>query len=131
MGQEAAKAGDTIEATDIHNVINPDGSVVPQSSNFVGMIKDGCIDSVKIKGQPAAVMGAKAKNMAIHVPIAPGVSFQAPPQNEGEIIKGSMTVNIGGKPAARMNDLTRTCTDIPGPPGKVVVKLKGSVTIGG
>jgi uncharacterized Zn-binding protein involved in type VI secretion len=131
MGNPAAKAGDLIKATDIHQVTNPDGSVVPQTSNFVGKIMDGCIDSVQINGQPAAVVGSKAKNLAIHVPIPPAVSFVNPPKNEGEITKGSMTVMIGGKAAARKGDMAMTCTDAPGPPAQVDVPGPANVIIGG
>lgn len=131
MSSPAAKLGDLIKATDTHNVINPDGSVVPQVCNFVGKIVDGCIDNVQINGMPAAVKGSKAKNLAIHVPFPPAVSFQKPPNNEGEIMNGSQTVLIGGKAAARDKDLSQTCTDVPGPPAQVSVPGKPSVLIGG
>ena len=43
-------------------------------------------------------VGSKAINMPPHIP-APG-PFQSPPKNQGEVIHGSATVMINGKPAA-------------------------------
>lgn len=131
MDKAVAKQGDLIKATDFHNVINPDGSIVPQASNFVGKIQDNCIDSVLINGKPAAVQGSKAKNLATHVPLPPATGFQKPPTNEGEIMQGSMTVFIGGKPAARNKELSQTCTDVPGAPPEVAVIGLPNVFIGG
>lgn len=131
MGKPAAKKGDLIQATDIHNVIMPNGAVTPQTCSFMGKIKDGCIDSVLINGKPAAVKGSKGRNLATHVPYPPATSFQNPPQNEGEITMGSQTVLIGGKPAARSDDMAKTCTDVQGPPAKVKVLGLGDVEIGG
>ena len=131
MSKPAAKLGDSIKAQDIHNVINPDGSVVPQVLNFDGKIVDGCINNVQINGKPAAVEGSKAKNVPPHVQLPPATSFQKPPTNEGEIIMGSETVLIGGKSAARSNDIAETCTDVIGPPAMVVVTGNSNVFIGG
>ncbi|MCP5013270.1 MAG: hypothetical protein GY942_25095 [Aestuariibacter sp.] len=131
MNNSAAKLGDLIKATDIHNVINPDSTVVPQACNFVGKIGDGCIDNVQINSMSAAVQGSKAKNLALHVPFPPATSFSKPPTNEGEIMKGSQTVLIGGKAAARHDDICQTCTDGPGPSAKVVVMGMSNVFIGG
>ncbi|VAW40769.1 hypothetical protein MNBD_CHLOROFLEXI01-381 [hydrothermal vent metagenome] len=132
MGKPAAKAGDQIKAVDMHNVIMPNGTVVPQPFNFMGKLKkDSCIDTVKINGKLAAVVGSKGKNSPSHMPVQPGVSLQKPPNNEGEIKMGSQTVQIGGKAAARHGDMAQTCMDIPGPPAQVVVMGKSDVLIGG
>ena len=51
-------------------------------------------------GMPAATQGSIADNMPPHIP--QGGPFQRPPSNKGQIINGSMTVMINGKPAARV-----------------------------
>ncbi len=131
MSNPAAKFGDLIKANDMHNVINPDGSVVPQILPFNGVILDGCVSNVQINNKPAAIVGSKAKNVPVHVQMPPATSFVKPPTNEGEITIGSKTVLIGGKPAARKGDMAVTCVDAPGLPAQVEVMGPANVLIGG
>src|SRR5712691_6413809 len=133
MGQPAAKANDQIVATDIHIVIVPAGPAqvpTPLPHPFMGQINGGLVGSVKIGGQPAAVVGSTAVNTPSHIPTPPGVSFQAPPSNQGKIQMGSATVKIGGQPAARNGDTAMTCNDPSDMPVGSVVAT-GTVTIGG
>lgn len=133
MGQPAAKANDRIVATDIHIVMVPAGpSLVPTPlpHSFSGGLGGGLIDSVRIQGQPAAVVGSTADTMPAHLPTPPGVSFQAPPANRGRIEMGSMTVRIGGKPAARNGDMATTCNDPTDLPVGTVVAIS-TLMIGG
>jgi uncharacterized Zn-binding protein involved in type VI secretion len=133
MGQPAAKQGDQVVATDTHIVMVPAGpSLVPTPlpHPFVGKITGGTVSSVKIGGQPAAVVGSTADNSPAHVATPPGVSFQVPPTNKGTVQMGSATVKIGGKQAARNADTTMTCNDpADAPVGKVIAA--GTVMIGG
>ena len=133
MGQPAAKANDQVMATDIHIVIVPAGPAqvpTPLPHPFTGVINGGLISSVKIGGQPAAVAGSTAQNTPSHIPTPPGVSFQAPPSNQGTIQMGSATVKIGGQPAARSGDTATTCNDpADSPVGSVAAA--GTVMIGG
>jgi uncharacterized Zn-binding protein involved in type VI secretion len=133
MGKPAAKANDRVTGTDIHIVLVPSasGSVpTPLPHPFVGMITGGTISSVKIEGQPAAVVGSTADNSPVHTPTPPGASFQKPPSNKATIRTGSATVKIGGKQAARAGDTATTCNDpADAPVGQVVAS--GTVTIGG
>jgi uncharacterized Zn-binding protein involved in type VI secretion len=127
MGMPAAKHGDQITAVDFHIIITPAGVPVPVPTPFAGSI-DGTLSSdVKIMGAAAAVVGSTASNSPIHVPV--GGSFQSPPKNSGEIISGSATVMINGKPAARAGDTAKTCNDPTDlPVGQVVAS--GTVSIG-
>lgn len=132
MGQPAAKQGDKIVATDTHIVMvpSPSGSVpTPSPHPFNGIIDSGCSTDVNIMGMPAAVVGSMASNTPPHIPQG-GPSFQVPPTNKGTIIKGSATVMINGKPAARTGDTANTCNDPAGvaPVGQVVAT--GTVMIG-
>lgn len=133
MGQPAAKANDQILATDIHIVIVPAGPAqvpTPLPHPFVGKIDGALISSVKIGGQPAAVVGSKATNTPSHIATPPGVSFQSPPSDSGTIQMGSATVKIGGKAAARNGDTATTCNDpADSPVGSVIAT--GTVFIGG
>jgi uncharacterized Zn-binding protein involved in type VI secretion len=76
----------------------------------------------------AATVGSIAVNTPPHIP--QGGSFSKPPTNQGRIIKGSMTVMINGKPAARAGDTALNCNDpVDAPTGTVVAA--GPVFIGG
>ena len=133
MGQPAAKQGDQMTATDVHIVMAPSASglvPVPLPHPFVGIIDGNLSADVKIMGMPAATVGSTASNSPIHIPTPPGVSFQIPPTNSGTIMKGSATVMINGKPAARLGDIGQTCADpVPLPTAQIVAA--GTVMIGG
>ena len=130
MGQQAAKQGDQIIATDTHIVMipSPGGPVpTPLPNPFVGMISGGLSTNVKIMGMPAATLGSTADNVPPHIP--QGGPFQKPPTNKATIMIGSPTVLINGKPAARNGDTALTCNDpVDLPIGKVIAV--GTVMIG-
>jgi uncharacterized Zn-binding protein involved in type VI secretion len=131
MGQPAAKQGDQITATDIHIIMvpSPGGPVpTPLPHPFFGIIDGNLSTNVKIMSMPAATMGSTATNTPPHIP--QGGPFQIPPTNRGTIIKGSATVMINGKPAARNGDTAQTCAD-PVPNMGAMVIAMGTVMIGG
>lgn len=131
VGKPAAKMGDKIIAVDIHIVMIPavpSPVPTPLPSPFNGIITGGCVNTVQIMGMAAAVVGSTADNIPPHIPA--GGPFQKPPTNKGQIIMGSATVLIGGKPAARTGDTALTCNDpVDLPNGKVLAV--GTVFIGG
>jgi uncharacterized Zn-binding protein involved in type VI secretion len=129
MGLPAARQGDRIVAVDIH-LIQPPGPVspVPVPHPFSGIIDGGVSTDVTIGGAPAATLNSTATNTPPHIPI--GGTFVNPPLNRATIIKGSATVTINGRPAARAGDTARTCNDpVELPVGAVVAA--GQVLIGG
>src|SRR6185369_2733612 len=102
MGQPAANGASTVIAVDTHIVMvpSPGGPVpTPLPHPFSGPIDGALVSSVKIGGQPAAVVGSTATNSPAHIPTPPGTSFQTPPGNRGTVAIGSATVKIGGQPA--------------------------------
>jgi uncharacterized Zn-binding protein involved in type VI secretion len=128
MGPPGAKQGDTITGVDTH-LIQPPGPcspvVVPHP--FSGTLDAGLSGDVSFGGMPAAVVGSGATNTP-HVPI--GGTFVNPPVNRGKVQKGSGTVFINGKPAARTGDPALTCDDpADAPVGSVVAA--GQVFVGG
>lgn len=129
MGQPAAKQGDKVTATDQH-LIQPPGTAPPVSSPlpFTGIIDGGLSSNVKIMGLPAATKDSTATNTPAHLPV--GGTFVTPPSNKATIIKGSATVTINGKPAARSGDTANTCNDPADAPTGSVVAV-GTVSIGG
>lgn len=133
MGQPAAKQGDQVLSTDTHIVMvvaGPSLVPTPLPHPFVGKITGSTIATVKLSGQPAAVVGSTADNSPEHIPTPPGVSFQVPPSNKSTIQMGSATVKIGGKQAARNADTSITCNDpADAPVGKVIAV--GTILIGG
>jgi uncharacterized Zn-binding protein involved in type VI secretion len=128
MGLPAAKQGDQITATDFHIIVPPPPALpFPAPFPFTGIIDNQLSSDVNIMGRPAAVQGSTATNTPPHIPI--GGTFQTPPKNQGEIVTGSATVLINGKPAARAADTAKTCNDPTDlPVGQVVAA--GTVLIG-
>lgn len=128
MPGPAAKQGDMITATDMH-MIQPPGPTSPVlvPHPFTGVIDGGCVSSVMIEGRPVAVVGSTATNIPPHIPI--GGTFVKPPTNKATILKGSMTVLVGGMGIARAGDPAMTCNDpVDLPVGTVVAA--GTVMIG-
>lgn len=133
MGQPAAKQGDQMTAVDMHIVMvpSPSGPVpTPLPHPFNGIIDGNLSTNVKIMGMPAATVGSTATNTPAHIPTPPGVSFQVPPTNRGTIMRGSSTVMINGKLAARAGDTGQTCAE-PVPNMAAQVIAAGTVLIGG
>jgi uncharacterized Zn-binding protein involved in type VI secretion len=96
---------------------------------FSGTINGGLVSTVKIGGQPAAVVGSTAANSPAHLPTPPGTAFQKPPSNQGSVLMGSATVKIGGQAAARNGDTVTTCNDpADAPVGQIVAA--GTVMVG-
>lgn len=128
MGSPAAKQGDRIVALDMH-LIQPPGPTSPVMvpHPFSGIIDGSVSTDVTIGGSAAATVGSTATNTPPHIPI--GGTFVNPPTNQGKVTKGSATVTINGKAAARAGDQGQTCDDT-GMIGGAVVAV-GTVTIGG
>src|SRR5262245_36244664 len=134
MGQPAAKQGDQVVATDIHIVLvpAPPGPPVPTPlpHPFSGILQQSLSTNVNIMSMPAATVQSVAINTPPHIPTPPGTSFTKPPTNRGTVIKGSATVLINNKPAARSGDTVLTCNDpVDAPLGTIVAV--GTVLIGG
>jgi uncharacterized Zn-binding protein involved in type VI secretion len=133
MGQPAAKANDQVVGVDTHIVMVPAGpSLVPTPlpHPFSGIIRGGLVDSVKIMGQAAAVVGSTADNTPAHIPTPPGTTFQKPPSDKATIKMGSATVKFGGKQAARNGDTAMTCNDPTDAPVGTVIAVS-TVMVGG
>jgi uncharacterized Zn-binding protein involved in type VI secretion len=131
MGQPAAKQGDQITAMDTHIIMNPSpGGPVPTPvpHPFSGLINGNLSSNVKIMGMPAATQGSTADNLPPHIPLGAG-PFQKPPSNKGQVMMGSATVMINGKPAARNGDTAQTCNDPVDMPVGTVIAV-GTVMIG-
>jgi uncharacterized Zn-binding protein involved in type VI secretion len=114
MGQPAAKQGDKVEAIDIHIVMvpSPSGQVpTPLPHKFTGILDGGLSGNVTIEGKAAATVDSTATNTPSHIATPPGVSFQRPPSNKATIKRGSATVKINSKAAARNGDAAETCND--------------------
>ena len=132
MGQPAAKRGDKVVATDTHlvTVPTPGGPApTPLPRPFTGVLNGRLSPDVNIIGKPAATVGSTAANKPRHVPTPPGTSFAKPPSNRATIIRGSATVRINGKAAARNGDKAMTCNDPADLPAGTVVAA-GTVRIG-
>ncbi len=132
MGQPAATANHTVVAVDTHIVMvpSPGGPIpTPLPHAFSGTLDGSLVSTVKIGGQPAAVVGSTATNSPAHIATPPGVSFQKPPANSGTVFMGSATVKLGGKAAARQGDTVTTCNDpADAPVGQIIAA--GTVLIG-
>jgi uncharacterized Zn-binding protein involved in type VI secretion len=129
MGQPAAKQGDQITATDTH-LIQPPGTSppVPTPHPFTGIIDGSLSSDVNIMSRAAATVNSTATNTPPHIPI--GGTFVNPPSNRATIIKGSTSVFINGKAAARSGDTAKTCNDPVDLPVGTVVAV-ATVNVGG
>jgi uncharacterized Zn-binding protein involved in type VI secretion len=111
----AAKQGDQVVGVDIHIVMVPAPPAPPVPTPlphpFSGMLDGNLSSDVFIQGKAAATKDSTATNSPSHIPTPPGTAFQNPPKNKATIMMGSMTVNINGKPAARISDMTNSCND--------------------
>jgi uncharacterized Zn-binding protein involved in type VI secretion len=124
MGQPAAKQGDKVVAVDTHIILvpSPGGPVpTPIPHPFNGMIDASLSSNVMVMRMPAATQGSIADNIPPHIPM--GGSFSKPPTNKAQIITGSPTVMINGKPAARNGDTALTCSDPVDLPNGTVVAV--------
>jgi uncharacterized Zn-binding protein involved in type VI secretion len=131
MKSAAAKQGDRISATDTHIVMVPGSppAPTPLPHVFLGTIAGANLSgNVNIMKMPAAMTDSSADNMP-HLPASPGASFQRAPTNKATIKRGSSTVFINGKPAARDGDPAATCND-PGDTPVGTVRAVGTVMIG-
>lgn len=132
MGQPAAKQGDRVVGTDVHIVMvpaAPNPVPTPLPHPFAGVLTGGLSSDVLIGGKQAATVGSTADNSPAHVPTAPGTAFQRPPTNKATVLRGSTTVLINGKPAARAGDPATTCNDPSDLPNGTVT-ASGTVMIG-
>lgn len=132
MGVPIATANSTVVATDIHIVLvpSPGGPIpTPLPHQFNGLIDGGLVNTVKVGGQPVAVVNSTATNNPPHIPTPPGTAFQKPPANRGTVMMGSPTVLIGGQMAARHGDMVMTCNDpVDAPVGQIIAA--GTVQVG-
>ena len=130
MGEMAAKEGDHIIAVDTHIVLvpSPGGPIpTPLPNPFGGLINGNLSTDVRIMGLFAATVGSTAENIPPHIPEEG--TFEVPPTDQGEIITGSESVMINGRPAARNGDTAMTCKDpVDLPVGTVIAE--GTVLIG-
>jgi uncharacterized Zn-binding protein involved in type VI secretion len=116
MGTPAIVMGDQITGQcPIHIIPNP-ATGIPQPSPplpFSAPITVGVVATVLIEGKPAAVAGNTGLNTPPHVGLFPADPFMVPVAQIGTIVTGSLTVLIGGQPAATASS-TCTCCATPG-----------------
>ncbi len=117
-------------AIDTHIVMipSPGGPIpTPLPSPFQGQLNSGLVPTVKIAGQPAAVVGSGADNVPAHSgrrPL-PGTAVE-----QGDDPAGSTSVKFGGKFAARNLDPVVTCDDLSPGAAKGQVIAFGAVMVG-
>jgi uncharacterized Zn-binding protein involved in type VI secretion len=116
MGAPAIVMGDQITGQcPIHIIPNP-ATGIPQPSPplpFAAPITIGVCPTVLIGGKPAAVVGCTGYNTPPHVGLFPADPFMVPVMQIGTIVTGSLTVLLGGQPAAT-GASTCTCCATPG-----------------
>jgi uncharacterized Zn-binding protein involved in type VI secretion len=116
MPQPAAKEQDKIVAVDTHLVQG-----VPTPMPFDGRLDGKLSPDVLIEKKHAAMVDSTATNDPAHAP-----QPDKKPSNRGTVVKGSRTVLINWRAAARDGDDARTCND---PDDLVVGKVVASSTV--
>lgn len=130
MGQPAVVAGDRVTGScAVHQIPNPaTGAPQPAPSPlpFSAPLTTSLATTVVTGGKAAAVQGSSGLNSPAHVGLHGTDPFFAPLRQEGEILAGSATVLLEGRPAARTGSAARLCAT----PGQVSGS-QTSVLIGG
>jgi uncharacterized Zn-binding protein involved in type VI secretion len=133
-GQPAARQDDQVVGVDIHVVLvpSPSGTTpTPLPHRFSGKLTGRLSRDVRIDGRRAAMVDSVAPNDPPHTPTPPGTSFQRPPSNRGTVSKGSGSVLIDGRRAARLGDPVRTCNDPTDRDAAAITTGSTKVLIGG
>jgi len=116
VGAPAIVMGDQITGQcPIHMIPNP-ATGAPQPSPplpFSAPLTMNLATKVMIGGKAAAVVGSQGLNTPPHIGLHPSDPYMAPPTEIGQIVAGSVTVMIEGKPAATAQS-TCTCCATPG-----------------
>jgi uncharacterized Zn-binding protein involved in type VI secretion len=130
VGKPLAKQDDDVVAVDTHIVLvaTPGGTVpTPLPSSFRGPLSSELSSTTFADEKAAATVDSKARNASPHVP--QGGTFQSPPANEATVQRGSSTVFIDDKGAARHGDVAMTCNDPTDQPvGRIIAS--GTVLVG-
>ena len=124
MGTRAIAQGDKITGIcPNHLVPSASGTAPAGPLDFSAPMTQGLVSNVLIGGKPAAVVGASGYNEKVHAGIVDG-AFAAATMQVGRILSGSVTVLIGGKPAATLVS-SCTCCVVPGKlgPGAATVLI--------
>jgi uncharacterized Zn-binding protein involved in type VI secretion len=130
MGTPAAVMGDQVTGTcPIHQIPNP-ATGVPQPAPpmpFAAPLLTGLATRTLIGGKPAAVQGSSGLNTPPHVGLHASDPFMVPTTQRAQVVMGSTTVLIEGKPAAKTGS---SCTICAGTPGQLTGSA-ATVLIGG
>lgn len=120
MGTPAAVAGDRITATCAGHQIPgpPTGNPIPgPPMPFSAPVTNGVSSTVLIGGKPAVVAGCSGVNSPSHVGLHASDPYMAGPAQMGNVVAGSPSVMVEGRPLARSGS---TCTVCLGQPGQLV-----------
>ena len=116
MGTPAVVMNDQILGTcAIHQIPSPTGAPMPAPPlPFSAPLTLGLATTVMIAGLPAAVQGSTGYNTPPHVGLHASDPYMAPPTQIGQVMVGSSTVLIEGKPAAYTGCQVAMCATLPG-----------------
>jgi uncharacterized Zn-binding protein involved in type VI secretion len=81
---------------------------------FSAPLLQGLATKTLIGGKPAAVQGSSGFCTPPHVGLHATDPFMVPTQQVGQVMTGSLTVLIEGKPAATSSSTVVMCAQVPG-----------------
>jgi uncharacterized Zn-binding protein involved in type VI secretion len=114
VGAPAIVMGDRVTGIcPVHQIPNPAAFGAPTPGPpmpFSAPLLLDLVPTVMIGGKPSAVLGSSGFNTPPHVGLHISDPFFAPPVQVGRVITGSVTVLIGGKPAATTQSQSMMCT---------------------
>ena len=118
---------DTIEGNcPGHTIPNP-SSGSPQPAGplpFKAPLDSGLDISVQINDKAAAVVGSSGKNATPHAGLHPSDVYGPPSNQIGNVMSGSPTVFVGGKPIATTDSLVTMCAGVAGKGKSTVSNVK-------
>lgn len=137
MTKPVARQGDMIVTACMHQVQGqtatppPTPIVAPVQHPFNANFDQQLSTKVKIDGKFVVLKGSRGQ-AKVHIPLPPPgsippIAFVKPPIPQAEVVLGSVTVKIEGKPVARIGDPVKTCSELP-PPHGTIAPAPGSPT---
>jgi uncharacterized Zn-binding protein involved in type VI secretion len=116
MGTPAAVMGDRINGKcTVHLVPSPTGApVAAPPLPFSSPLTVALATRTLITGKPAAMEGSSGLNTPPHVGLHPSDPFMLPAAQIGRVVKGSASVLIEGRPAAKTGSPSTINAGVPG-----------------
>ncbi|MCR5435648.1 MAG: phage baseplate assembly protein V, partial [Treponema sp.] len=130
--KQLAVEGDKVIGFDTHIMVVPAGTStanVPLPHPFIGQMKDGLSNNVRIGNKQCATKDSVAKhNDSNHMQLPGTIKFQKNPSKDGKVTGGTIkSVKINGKETAVIGSTVTTCNDVGAQNNSTIVSIGASI----